>query len=120
MAKTIAFVEKAFERAREGRKSVTVKDGNLTISFEGNTLTVQHFAHVILEVDFDKAVSGKELWEGITRWHIQSITDANYIGTILSKLWQSYNFRTGYRPVNGGGYFEVENGEEWVTVGGEY
>lgn len=116
MAKTIQFVADASEKVIRGYKTeVTTKRGNLRITKEEDTLTVVHFGTVILEMRL--GVYGN-ITELINRWHIQSITDANYIGTILG-LFHNHNFRLGYRPVNGGGYFETKIGDEWVPVGGE-
>ncbi len=116
MAKTIQFVETASRKVlQEGKDVVLAKRGNLRIEREEDVLTVTHFGTVILEMRL--GVYGN-ITELINRWHIQSITDANYIGTILG-LFHNHNFRLGYRPVNGGGYFETKIGDEWVPVGGE-
>lgn len=116
MGKTIQFVETASKKVIQGGKDeVVVKNGNLRITKEENTLTVVHFGTVILEMRL--GVYGN-ITELVNRWHIQSNTDANYIGTVLS-LFHNSNYRTGYRPVNGGGYFETKIGDEWVPVQGE-
>ena len=122
MAKTINFVDTASRKVITFEKDyVRAKRGNLIIERilgeNEHKFRVTHFGTVILELDFSNPTY--EVHTAIKRWHIQSITDANYIGTIMDAFGYSQKFRTGYRPVNGGGYFETLIGDEWVTVGGE-
>lgn len=122
MAKTIGFVETASEKVIKFEKQVvTVKGGALTIerirNSQENIFRVIHFGTVILEVNFNK--STRHLFDCITKWHIQSNTDANYIYTIISGFNSPTPFEVGYKPVNGGGYFRFKNNMgEWTSPEG--
>lgn len=120
MAKTIAFVETASKKVVEFDKDlVKVKRGDLVIERirEQCIFRVIHFGTVILEIDYDKA--SRNLFDQITKWHIQSNTDANYIYTILNEFRSPTPFEVGYKPVNGGGYLRYKNNVgEWVEPEG--
>ena len=120
MAKSPQFMIDLVKRfiAEPNKKVYTAKSGNVKLWKDAGVVRLQHYNHIILEVDLNGEYQADNFQDMITRWHIQSITDANYIGTILG-LFHNHNFRLGYRPVNGGGYFETKIGDEWVPVGGE-
>lgn len=101
------------------------KGGNVRLYKEGSVVKLVHYGTTILEVDLDKEYTDGNFYEQVTKWHIQSATDARYISSLVRRMWQSLNIVAGYGSVRGSSFRvcvgKDEKGKEvYQEIGGEY
>ncbi len=112
---TVKYVKQMVRKAMDDIDLVQHKN-NVTIMYNSydKTLRVSRFGTTVLVLDFDDDKSHEA---GVVMWLVTSKSDADALNTVFETLTSmGYNMpdlKFSYRPVNGGGYAQFQDGTEF-------